>query len=77
MKNYEIVLKLLNELHPNVDFESSANLIEDNLIDSFDLVMLTASLEDAFNVSIPGDQIAPENFISVAAINNLIIRLQS
>ena len=61
----EQIKKILTEIRPEFDFESSSDFIEDGYLDSFDLVTLVAEVDETFNISIDGLDIVPENFMSV------------
>jgi acyl carrier protein len=69
------LLEILNELHPDVDFETEKNLIEDRILDSLDIVSLISEIDDRFDVVIPPEEIVPENFNSAKALWALITRL--
>ena len=69
------LLDMLSDLHEDVDFESCDTLIDDGILDSFDIVTLITQIKDEFDVTIPDDEIVPENFNSAEAIWNLIRRL--
>lgn len=71
----EILLEILSELHPDVDFESCDTLIDDNILDSFDIITLIAEISSEFDVNIPAEEILPENFNSAKALYALIERL--
>ena len=71
----EILLEILSELHPDVDFESCDTLIDDNILDSFDIITLIAEISSEFDVNIPAEEIVPENFNSAKALYALIGRL--
>ncbi len=71
----EELLSILKELHEDVDFETEENLIDDGILDSLDIVTLITEINDAFDVSIPAEEIIPENFNSAAAIWSLIEKL--
>ena len=64
--------KLLKEIHPEIEFTSDLNLIEQGILDSFDLIILTAELEKEFKIKIKGEDINSKNFASVNTIVNLI-----
>jgi D-alanine--poly(phosphoribitol) ligase subunit 2 len=68
MTNKEKLFKVLAELHPEIDYTSSTNLIEDGFLDSFDMVLLITELEKVFGVRIPGDEIRAENFKDIDTI---------
>lgn len=69
------ILEILEGLHPEVDFETCRTLIDDKIIDSFDIVTLISDLSEEFDISIPVEEIIPENFNSAKAIHALIERL--
>ena len=71
----EEVLEILEELHPDIDYESTEGLIDNKILDSFDIVSLISEIKDAFDVTISADKIIPENFNSLDAICELIEEL--
>ena len=71
----EQLLEILNELHPDVDFETANDLIDGKILDSFDIVTLVAEIDSEFDVAIPAEELIPENFNSAAALYELITRL--
>lgn len=71
----ETLLNILSELHEDVDFERETALIDDKLLDSFDIVTLVAEIDAEFDVAIPAEELTPENFNSAAALYALIERL--
>ena len=69
------IVKILNELRPEFDFtQEGVDFIEEGMLDSFDLVALVSELDNTFGISIDGVDILPENFCSVDAIANLLIK---
>ena len=68
------VLAILTEIVPDVDFETEANLVEDAVIDSFDIVTMVNELNDSLDIDIPAREILPENFCSLSAIVSLVER---
>ena len=71
----EELLEILQELHPDVDYESCTSLIDDKILDSFDIVSLIAEIDNVFDVAVPAEEIIPENFNSAAALWAMIQRL--
>lgn len=72
----EKVMEILRELRPDVDFDTCTTLIDDGILDSFDIVSLIGELTDAFDVEISFDDIDPENFNSAESIYALIQKLE-
>ncbi len=71
----EKLLKILNDLHPDVDFENNDSLIDDGILDSLDIVTIVTEIYGEFDVTIPAEEIVPENFNSAKALMDLIIRI--
>jgi len=69
------LLKILQAAHPEVDYDTCETLIDDGVFDSFDIVTLVAEINDKLDVSIPAEEIIPENFNSFAALKKLIARI--
>ena len=66
------ILEILQGTRPESDFLNSKNFICDSLLDSFDMVVLIAEIEDQFKVVIDGTDVIPENFYSIETIAHLI-----
>ena len=45
----EDLIKILSEIKPGVDFEEEENLMEDEILDSFDIVSLVAKIDEEFD----------------------------
>lgn len=71
MKN-GIILKILKDIRPEVDYSASDDFIKDGLLDSFDIVYLVSSLDEEYSISIDGTEILPENFKNLYAISKLL-----
>ncbi|WP_434310053.1 acyl carrier protein [Hominifimenecus sp. rT4P-3] len=72
----EALLNILKELHPEVDFETCDTLIDDKILDSFDIISIITSVNTEYDVAIPAEEIVPENFNSAEALYDLVERLQ-
>ncbi len=66
------IYTILQEIRPEFDFRTSADLIADGMLDSLDMVTLVSTLDKRFGISIDGVDITPENFRSVEAIAALL-----
>ena len=71
----EKLLELLKGVRPDVDFENETALIDDGLLDSFDVVSIISEIDDVFGVQIRINELDPDNFNSAEAIWNLIQKL--
>lgn len=72
----EELMEILEELRPDVDFENETGLIDNGILDSFDIVSLVTELNDAFDIEIKPNYLVPENFNSAQAILALVQQLQ-
>lgn len=72
----EELIKILNEIEPNVNFKEEKNLVEDEILDSFDIVNLVSRIDSEFDVKIRPSDLTPENFKSAKSIYELIEKLQ-
>ncbi len=72
----EAILKILEEIRPDVDFLHEEKLIDDHVLDSFDIISIVQEFNDAFEIEIDVEDLEPENFNTVTAMKNLIDKLQ-
>ena len=73
----EKLLELLKGVRPDVDFENETALIDDGILDSFDVVAIISEIDDLFDVQIRINELDPENFNSADSIWNLIKKLST
>jgi acyl carrier protein len=71
----DTLLEILQDLHPEIDFETCDTLVDDKIIDSFDISSIVSEINEEFDVMIPAEEIIPENFNSAEALYDLIQRL--
>lgn len=71
----EEILKVLSNLRPEFDFTENVNFIEEGMLDSFDVISLVSELDNKYGIAISGEDVVPENFSSVEAIEVLLRRL--
>ena len=72
---FDELLEILNDLHPEVDFTTETGLIDNKVLDSFDIVSIVTEISANFDVSIPAGEIVPENFNYAQALFELVERL--
>lgn len=70
------LLNLLKENCPGVDFENSNSLVDDEILESLDIVTIVSAIMDEYNVEVSVEDLIPENFNSVSAMYDLITRLK-
>ena len=70
------IIEILQDLIEDVDFNTEDGLIDDEIIDSLDLVVLVGELNDAFGVEIGAQHLLPENFNSAKSIDALVKKLK-
>jgi len=73
----EDLMKLLKNVRADVDFENEKALIDDGILDSFDVVSIISEIDDTFDVQIRVAELDPDNFNSIEAIWNLIQSLKN
>lgn len=68
----EQLMEILEQTCPGVDFNSETALIDDEILESLDLVTIVSEIIDVFDVEITVDDLIPENFNSAKDIMALI-----
>lgn len=72
----EELMNILTELKPDVDFNEEKGLVDNGILDSFDIVQLISQLKETFDIEISPAEIIPENFNSAESLWNMVKRLQ-
>lgn len=73
----EQVMEILAEIRSDVDFgDENQKLIDDKVLDSFDIIAIVSEFNDVFDVEISVEELLPENFNTVNAMVELITSLQ-
>ena len=71
----DVILEILSGLHPEIDFDECDTLVDDKIIDSFDIVSIISDISDEFDISIPVEEINPKNFNSARSLYAMVERL--
>ena len=72
----EELLQILRMIRSDVDFENEQKLIDDGILDSFDIISIVSELNDHYGIEINVNDLEPDNLNSVQAIMSLVERLQ-
>ena len=73
----EELLQILTEAVPGVDFEAETALVDDEILESFDVIQIVTTLMDEFDIYIDADDIEPENLNNLDAICALVEQKKS
>lgn len=71
------LLKILSGICPKVDFVNEKKLIDDGILDSFDIISIVNELNEHYDIEIDVDDLEPDNFNTVEAMLELIEKLQN
>ena len=66
------LLAILNDINPDVDYETEDRLIDGKIYDSFSIISLISAISDAFDIELGPKYLIPENFNSAKAMWNMI-----
>ncbi len=72
----EKLISLLEDIRADVDFKECTTLIEDGILDSFDIIQIVNAIDEEFDIEIPATEIIPENFNSADSLLKMIRRLE-
>ena len=72
----EELLKILKGVRPDIDFIHEKKLIDDSILDSFDIISIVGELNDHYDIEINVEDLEPDNFNTVEAMLELVEKLQ-
>lgn len=72
----EKLLALLEDIRPDVDFKHEEKLIDEGILDSFDIISIAQEISETFGVEVNVEDLEPYNFNTVDAMLELIEKLQ-
>ncbi len=73
----EELLEILKDILPDVDVETCTTLIDDDLLESFELMSLVSELKMTYGIQIRPADLKASNFNSAEAIYAMVTRLQN
>ena len=71
------LLSILKDICPKVDFVNEKKLIDDGILDSFDIISIVNELNEHYDIEIDVDDLEPDNFNTVEAMLELIEKLSN
>ena len=66
------ILEILTDIRPDIDFEKETKLIDDKILESFDIITIVGELNDAFDIEIGPKELVAENFNSLNALTEMV-----
>jgi len=64
--------EILQQSCPGVDFENETSLVDDEIIDSMDVVTIVSEIAGTFDIELSVEDIIPENFNSFEGMIKLV-----
>lgn len=72
----EQLLEILNDINPDVDYETEDNLIDGKILDSLSIITMIGEICDTFGIEIGPQWMRNENFNSAQKIWEMIQKIQ-
>lgn len=69
------LIEILKKVNPRIS-ENMDDIVSGGMLDSIELVEIVSEIEEVFEIEIPIEDISPENFNSVEAIQKMIEKLR-
>ena len=70
------ILEILESVRPDVDFKNEKKLIDDGILDSFDIISIVNELNKKYGIKIKVGDMTADNFDSAEKMLALIERLK-
>ena len=68
----EKLIEILNEINKDISKYQGKDMIEDGVIDSLEIMEIATRIEMEFDIELDADDIVPEKFVTIEAIESLI-----
>lgn len=72
----EKVIEILESVKPGVDFKKEKSLIDDGILESFDIIAIISKLSEEFDIEFTVNEVIPENFNSAEALWKIVSKLK-
>ncbi len=70
------LLEILEDINPDVDYETETRLIDGKALNSFSIITLVSNIQEEFDIEISPAYLVPESFNSVDAMWAMIQMIQ-
>ena len=71
-RNEDTIKLILKDIRPDIELEEDTNLIQENIIDSVDVIEIVVNLEKHFSINIRPESIEPKHFQSINSLTSLV-----
>ncbi len=68
------LIGLVQELRPDITITEDLELLEEGILDSFDIINLIDRISDVYHIEIDPEELDPDNFANVKTIYDLIAK---
>ena len=69
------LIKILESVKPGYNYKKETNLIDDEILNSFDIISIVAKINYTFGITFPVNKIVPDNFNNVKSLYKVIEKL--
>lgn len=70
------VIEILESVKPGVDYNNEKNLVDNGILESFDIITIISKLNDEFDIEFTVNEVIPENFNSAEALYKTVCKLE-
>lgn len=70
----ERIIDIAKEIRADIDWENETALMDNEILDSFDVVGIAGELMETYDIEITVDDIEPENWNSLECITKMVQR---
>lgn len=72
----EDLIRIMSEIRPDLDFNKEKALVDNDILDSFDIIAIVSEVNDFYGVEINVNDLLPENFNTAGALYDLIMSMK-
>ena len=66
------ILHILQEINPYMEIETDTKLLEEEILESMEILLLISELEDKYQIQIPLESLQLEDFQDILSITKLV-----